>query len=115
MRRRFTAVGVALAVILFANLVLFAFAMTAKAHHTKRVSACAEDEMLAGAGNFRHGKWTRYVCVHPDDVTAETIENDWTNPAVYATVKGSVCDHPRFWYRQTGISIMPEACDGEGY
>ena len=81
-------------------------------HHAGRVPACAEDEMVAGRGDFEHGKWTRYVCVHPDDVVAETIENDHRNPAVHASVAGSVCEYRRFWKRQQGITILPEACDG---
>lgn len=81
------------------------------AHHSGRVPACAEDEMVQGEGNFEHGKWTRYVCVHPDDVVAETIENDYRNPAVHASVAGSVCENRRFWKRQQGITIIPESCD----
>lgn len=77
----------------------------------RKVPKCAEDEVIAGRGNFAHGYWERYVCTHPDDITAETIENDYRNPAVYATVRGSVCDHRRFWNREVGIKpSVEETC-----
>lgn len=98
----------------FAFLVGFAVCSSteAQAHHwNHRVPVCAEDEVMEGRGDFDHGKWSRYACIHPDTITSETIENDYRNPAVYAYVRGSVCEHPRFWNRQVGISVMPEACD----
>lgn len=52
-----------------------------------------------------------YTCVHPDDYISETIENSYRNSSVSRTVRGSVCEHRRWWYRHHGISILPEACD----
>lgn len=87
----------------------------AEAHETERtrkVPACAEDEMLDGVGNFGNGRWDKYVCVHPEDVAASQIEHHYKDPTINATVAGSVCEHPKFWERTQGITIMPEACDG---
>lgn len=110
MRKDVVAVGLAL----LTWLVLWSVVMVnvADAGHSGGVPACEEDELVAGRGNFEHGKWSRYVCVHPDDITSETIENDYRNPAVYATVVGSVCEHPRFWNREAGIrASVSETCD----
>lgn len=52
-----------------------------------------------------------YACVHPDDYVSAFNETYYRNPAVYSSVKGSVCEHRRFWKRQVGITIMAEACD----
>ena len=30
------------------------------------VTACQEDEVIRGIGDFDTGMWTAYVCVHPD-------------------------------------------------
>lgn len=78
--------------------------------HNRNIPKCQEDELVQGVGNFENGRWTRYICVHPDDIVAETIENDYRNPAVYATVVGSVCEHKRFWYRQGIETVVTEAC-----
>ena len=83
----------------------------ANAGTSPRVPRCAEDEYLQGVGEFSRGRWTRYVCAHIDDSGPEWIENDFRNPAVYATVRGSVCEHPRFWKREVGIvRAVSETC-----
>lgn len=98
-----------------AAILLFAVAELAVAHGDgPRVPRCLEDEMLEGRGNFGNGRWDRYACVHPDDVAAYMIEVHYKDPSIHSTVGGSVCEHPRFWNRSEGISIMPEACDGGG-
>jgi hypothetical protein len=81
------------------------------ASHTGRVPRCQEDEFVRGTGDFDHGKWSEYICFHPDDFVQGYIENEFRNPAVHASVGGSVCEHKRFWNRQEGIRIMPESCD----
>lgn len=73
-----------------------------------RVPRCAEDEMVDGRGDFENGRWSRYVCVHPEDVAAGEIEHHYNDPTIYATVRGSVCEHGRFWRREVGIEPAAE-------
>jgi hypothetical protein len=79
-----------------------------------RVPRCAEDELIVGRGDYSgtSGTWSRYECAHIDDIGPEWIENDYRNAAVYATVRGSVCVHPRFWNREAGIrASVTETCE----
>lgn len=32
------------------------------------IPRCVEDEMIRGTGDFEDGRWTRYECVHPDNL-----------------------------------------------
>ena len=80
----------------------------AQAHDTKANRCAAEDEIKV-PWDYTNGK---YRCVHQDEYVAEVIENSYRNPAVSRTVRGSVCEHPRWWERNHGITVMPEACDG---
>lgn len=76
--------------------------------HGEKAGCAAEDEIKVVA-EFSEGH-KHYTCVHRDDFVAAAIENGYRNPAVSRTVRGSVCEHPRFWSRQHGITVMPEAC-----
>lgn len=80
--------------------------------HTKPMPRCHEDEtLLLGYGDFEHGRWSDYMCVHPDDYISESIENGYRHPSVYVYVRGSVCEHRRFWNREVGIRpSVEETC-----
>lgn len=45
---------------------------------------CEEDELIRGRGNYEHGVWDRYRCVHPDTITRNTV-----------------CANPKAWYVET--------------
>lgn len=81
----------------------------AHASHGKPLPRCYEDEtLLVGKGDFSHGRYARYECVHPENLTA--VSRDY--PDVGAGIAEAICEHQRFWARMFGIGpIVEEACN----
>lgn len=91
--------------------VIGSMAPATASHSDNRIPLCAEDEIVRGVGDFSHGKWSRYVCIHPENVAAEMIRQDYRDPTIYAPVRDSVCSHRRFWKREIGIvPAVSETC-----
>lgn len=100
-------IAAALGVVALASVVLFTGVPT-QAHGVG--GKCVTEEYIKIPSRYgeQHG---HYRCVHPDDYVAGFIENSFKNSAVSRTVRGSVCEHPRWWKRNHGITVLPEACD----
>lgn len=86
----------------------------ASAAHSPRVRIphCAEDEaFLVGSGDFSRGRWTRYDCLHPEDLAGMAREDS----GLARELVGGICeDARRYFYRQWGLSVMSEGCERAG-
>lgn len=97
-------------VAIFVGIAALGVVQPATADHGQRLPRCYEDEIfLVGVGDFGHGRWTRYDCVHPEDLTRMAKED----AGIGREIAEGICEHRRFWKREYGIGpIVSEACDG---
>ena len=81
----------------------------ASSTRTRTIPRCAEDEYYLigqGAYNSETDRYERYECAHVDTIVG-SVRNE---PELARAFRFHVCENPRFWARNHGIDVMPEAC-----
>lgn len=82
----------------------------AQAHEVQRqeVPTCrTEEQIMVGKGDYSHGLWERYRCVHPDTYFRWHLPD---SEGLHEVMVDTVCEYGRHWWREHGVEAIPEAC-----